>query len=51
MYCIAVGMKQMRDIGVGTMHTMNGKRIMIHNTNVKIREPGLLTPSVEKKLV
>lgn len=23
---------------------------MIHNTNVKIREPGLLTPIVEKKL-
>ena len=44
MYLMALGYKQMRDLGVTSIHTVNSQRIMIKNGNIKIREPGILTP-------
>lgn len=33
-----------------SIHTLNSQRVMIANKSIRIREPGLLTPLVEKKL-
>lgn len=37
MYLMAIGYKQMRDIGVTSIHTVHSQRIMIKNHNIKIR--------------
>lgn len=51
MYVMALAIKQIREMGVTSIHTINCQRIMVKDKNIKLREPGLLTPSVEKKLV
>ncbi len=51
MYLLAIAYKQMRDIGVTSIHTVHCQRIMIKNKNIKIRQPGLLTPFIENKLI
>lgn len=50
MYLLAISYKQIRDIGVTSIHTVHSQRIMIKNNNIKLREPGLLTPFIENKL-
>jgi len=50
MYIMALAIKQMRELGVSSIHTLNAQRIMIKDKGIKIREPGMLTPTVEKKL-
>ena len=50
MYLMAMGYKQMRDLGVTSIHTVHSQRVMIKNRNIKLREPGLLSPFIEKKL-
>jgi hypothetical protein len=37
MYVMAVGLKQMKTLGITSVHTINSQRIMIHNHNLKIR--------------
>lgn len=37
MYLIALGYKQMRDLGVTSIHTVNSQRIMIRNSSIKLR--------------
>lgn len=51
MYLLAIAYKQIRDLGVTSIHTVHSQRIMIKNKNIKIREPGLLTPFIESKLM
>ena len=50
MYLIAIGYKQIRDIGITSIHTVHSHRIMVKDKNLKIREPGILTPYIENKL-
>jgi hypothetical protein len=50
MYLMAIALKQMRTIGITSIHTITNQRVMINNMNIKLREPGLLTPIIEKKL-
>ena len=51
MYIMALAIKQMRELGVSSIHTLHAQRIMIKDKGIKLREPGMLTPAVEKKLV
>jgi serine/threonine protein kinase len=51
MYILALGIKQMRELGVSSIHTMHSQRVMIKDKSVRLREPGLLTPPIEKRLV
>lgn len=51
MYLLALSFKQMKDLGVTSIHTVNCQRVMIKNKNIKIREPGLITPFLENKLI
>lgn len=51
MYLLALGYKQIRDIGVTSIHTVHSQRILIKDKNIKLREPGLLTPFIETKLM
>lgn len=37
MYILAISFKQMRDIGVTSIHTIHSQRIMIKNNNIKLR--------------
>jgi hypothetical protein len=37
MYLLALAYKQMRDIGVTSIHTVHSQRIMIKNKNIKVR--------------
>lgn len=37
MYLLAIAYKQMRDIGVTSIHTVHSQRIMIINKNIKVR--------------
>jgi len=37
MYLMAVAIKQMREIGITSIHTINAQRIMINNKNIKLR--------------
>lgn len=37
MYLLAIGYKQMRDLGVTSIHTVHSQRIMIKNKNIKLR--------------
>lgn len=50
MYILAIAIKQMRELGVSSIHTLHPQRIMLKDKSLKIREPGLLTPSLEKRL-
>jgi len=43
---MAIGIKQMRELGVTSIHTIHPQRIMIKDKTIKIREPGLLSPIV-----
>ena len=40
----------MRELGVSSIHTINPQRIMVKDKGIKLREPGLLSPSVEGRL-
>ena len=51
MYIVALGIKQMRELGVSSIHTIHAQRVMVKDKSIKLREPGLLTPFVEKRLV
>jgi hypothetical protein len=46
MYILAIAIKQIREIGVSSIHTIHSMRVMVGDKNIKLREPGLLTPSV-----
>lgn len=37
MYLLAIAYKQIRDIGVTSIHTVHSQRIMIKNKNIKLR--------------
>jgi hypothetical protein len=37
MYLLAIGYKQMKDLGVTSIHTVHSQRIMIKNKNIKLR--------------
>ena len=37
MYLIALGYKQMRDLGVTSIHTVHSQRIMVKDGNIKLR--------------
>ena len=50
MYLMAIALKQMKTMGITSVHTINNQRIMLHNGNIKLREPGILTPIIEKAL-
>lgn len=51
MYILALALQQMRELGVTSIHTLNIQRVMVKDKNIKIREPGMLAPSVEKRLI
>jgi serine/threonine protein kinase len=51
MYVIALAIQQMKELGITSIHTINSQRIMIKDKNIRLREPGMLTPIVEKKLI
>lgn len=51
MYIMALALQQMRELGVTSIHTLNSQRVMIKDKNIKLREPGMLAPSVEKRLI
>lgn len=51
MYIMALGIQQMRELGVTSIHTIHLQRIMIKGKNIRLREPGLISPSVEKRLI
>jgi serine/threonine protein kinase len=51
MYVMAMAIQQMRELGVTSIHTINSQRIMIKDKSIRLREPGMLTPSVEKRLI
>ena len=48
---MALGIQQMRELGVTSIHTIHSQRIMIKGKNIRLREPGLISPSVEKRLI
>lgn len=51
MYIMALGIQQMRELGVTSIHTIHSQRIMIKGKNIRLREPGLISPSAEKRLI
>lgn len=51
MYILAIALSQMRQLGVTSIHTIHAQRIMLKDKGLKVREPGLLSPSLEKRLV
>jgi 16S rRNA U1498 N3-methylase RsmE len=46
MYIMALAIQQMRELGVTSIHTIHIQRVMIKDKNIKLREPGLIAPSV-----
>lgn len=50
MYLLALSYKQMNDLGIPAMHTVHAQRVMISNKNIKLREAGIITPYLDKKL-
>ena len=34
-----------------SIHTIHSQRIMIKGKNIRLREPGLISPTVEKRLI
>lgn len=46
MYILALALKQYKEMGINSIHSLNYKTIMISNTNLKLREPALLSPLV-----
>lgn len=46
MYILALGIQQIRELGVTSLHTIHSQRIMVKDRSLKLREPGLLTPSI-----
>jgi hypothetical protein len=51
MYILALAIKQMREVGVSSIHTICAQRVMVKDKSIKIREPSLLTPAIEKRLL
>ena len=37
MYIMAIALKQMKTMGITSVHTINNQRIMITNGNIKLR--------------
>jgi hypothetical protein len=37
MYLMAIALKQMKTMGITSVHTINNQRIMLHNGNIKLR--------------
>ena len=50
MYIMALAIRQMRELGVSSIHTISAQRIMVKDRGIKLREPGLISPLVENKL-
>ena len=50
MYILALAIRQMRELGVSSIHTICPHRIMIKDKGLKLREPGLVSPSIEGRL-
>lgn len=37
MYVLALGLQQMRELGVTSIHTLHSQRIMVKDKNIKVR--------------
>lgn len=46
MYLFAIGLKQMKTLGITSVHTICHQRIMISDNTILLREPGILTPMI-----